>query len=247
MPLNMNDAPEQRKYGEVMPDGVFVKVQMNIKAGGATLNGQDPGDAGLFKNSTISDAVMLEVEFTVLEPKEYEHRKVFENWTVAGGSLDDKGNSKGWNMTKARLRAVLESATGTSPKDTSAQAMANRTVPNFKSFDNCPFYAKLTVEAGGDRPQGGKYPDKNVIDYVVTPDEPEYAALKAGQPVEPKPRYSKGAQASSGSASGKTTAGASSAPAWQRGAAAPAGTPAAAAPAQPAPSTPAAGPAWLRS
>lgn len=259
--LNMNDAPEQKKFGEMIPDGTFVKMTMSIRAGDVNISGSDPMDEGLFKASQSSDAIMLDLEFTVLEPAEYVHRKLWENWVVAGGSLDDKGVSKGWNMTKARIRAVLESATATSPKDMTPQAKANRMLQGFKQLDGCPFYAKLTVQEGNDKPGGGTYAPKNVIDYIVTPDEPEYAALRAGQKVEPKPRYAAGTHAGGSAAKpawsqgGGAASATAAAPAWQRSEASPPGA-AAPAPAQqqplpgaastPAPA-PAAGPAWLRS
>ena len=208
--LDVSDAAEQRKPGELIPDGSFVNLQMNIRPGDVSLNGMDAIDTGLFKASKSSDVVMLDLELTVLEPAEFAHRKLFENWVVSGGSVDEKGVSKGWNMTKSRIRAVLESATGTSPKDESAQARALRQIQGFKTLDGYPFYAKLRVEDGGDRPGGGSYPDKNVIDYIVTPDDPEYAELKAGRPVAAKPR-------GSAKAGAKPAGGPAAAPAWQQG------------------------------
>ena len=257
MALNLNDAPEQRRMGDVIPDGTFVKLQLNIKAGGTDLKGADTMDNGLFKQSASSDAIGLDCELTVLAPAEYAHRKLFAFWTVAGGAVDEKGQSKGWNITKATLRAMVESATATDPKDESPQAKANRQIGGFKQLDNCPFYAKLGVEAGNENPirPGTYYPDKNIIAYVVTPADPEYAAMRAGTPwPAPKPRNQPHASAGKGAASAQ--------PAWSGGAATPTPTAAKPAwqaptqtPAAPAPTTtapgpavaaPATGPAWMR-
>jgi hypothetical protein len=232
--MDFNDVGEERRFGQVIPDGTFVKLVMNIRPGGANAPNQDAADNGLFRASDKSDAIMLECELTVTWPAEYEHRKIFERLTVHGGQLDDKGASKGWNIAKQRLRAILESATGTSKKDTSAQAKANRTIANFQAFENCPFFAKLTVETDPD----GKYPPKNIIDYVVTADDPEYALMKAGQNPEPKPRYSSGK-----AAPGQGKAAAGTGPAW---AAKPGESPqptSAPAPAPQAPTAPK--PAWM--
>lgn len=236
MALNLNDAPEQRRMGDVIPDGEFVQLQLNIKAGGTDLKGADAMDNGLFKQSNSSDAIGLDCEFTVLAPPQYAHRKLFAFWTVAGGAVDEKGQSKGWNITKATLRAMVESATGTDPKDESPQAKANRQIGGFKQLDNCPFYAKLGVEAGSERSDrpGTYYADKNIISYVVTPADPEYAAMRAGSPwPAAKPRNAPHTSAGKG--------GAPAQPAWSGGGASP--TPTAAKPAWQAQSSPPAAPA----
>ena len=212
--LDMNDAPEQRS-GEPIPDGTFVKLTMSIRPGEADLPGADPMDRGLFKASKSSDALMLDLEFTLSAPPEFAHRKIFEMWVVAGGSVDEKGVSKGWNMTKQRIRAMLESATGTDPKDMSPQAKANRMVQGFRQLDNIPFYAKLTTEPGNeiqDKP-GQFYMDKNKIDYIVVPGMPEYAALAAGQPVEARPKHRTHTPGQQG---GTAAAGGAGKPAWER-------------------------------
>jgi hypothetical protein len=253
MPVNLNDAAEQKKFGDLIPDGAYVKLVLNLKPGGHTMQNQDPMDVGLFKQSKSSDAIGLDCEFTVLEPKEYEHRKLFAFWTVGGGQVDEKGVSKGWNITKATLRAMVESATGTDPKDESPQAKANRQIGGFKQLDNCPFYAKVRTEPGNENPDrsGTYYADKTVLDFVVTPSDPEYAAMRAGSPwPAPKPRNAPHAPAAAakqpawgGGASPAASPPAAAKPAWQSGqtqsapTAAPATT---AAPAAPA------GPAWLR-
>jgi hypothetical protein len=219
--LDTNDAGEQMRFGNLIPDGAFLKVQLNFKRGGENLPNMDAADNGLFSTSKSSDAIGIQAELTVLEPADYAHRKIFEWWTVSGGSLDDKGISKGWNITKARLRAVLESATNTNPKDESPQAKANRQISAFSVLENCPFYAKVTVEIGNDREGGGKYPDKNKLDYVVTPADPEYAPLRAGQKVDPKPRNAPHAPAAAKGAAPAWSGGAQPAapakPAWQAG------------------------------
>jgi len=260
MALDFNDAEEQRS-GVLIPDGTFVKASLHIRPGGASLANQDPLDTGLFKASDKSDAIMLDCEFTVLQGQ-YAHRKWWELMTIAGGSLDEKGVSKGWNMTKSRIRAMLESALALDPKDMSDQTKIRRQIPNFKFIDGMPFYCKLTVEPGGDKPGGGKYSDKNVIDRIIIPGDAEYAALVAGQEVAPMPRGGVGVVGGGG---GKPAPTAAAAPAWgapppsnptsaataappsQSGVqASPPGVATPASPSNPAPAAPA-GPAWLRS
>ena len=112
--------------GELIPDGTFAKVKMTIRPGG--VNGSTPIDAGLLKASQSSDAKMLDCEFTVVAGP-YARRKFWQNFTVAGGKLDEKGQSKGWNISKSAFRAMIDSALGLDPKDESPAAKAEARHP----------------------------------------------------------------------------------------------------------------------
>jgi hypothetical protein len=85
---------------------------MTIRPGG--VDGATPMDGGLLKASQSSDARMLDCEFTVVEGP-YARRKFWQNFTVAGGKLDEKGQSKGWNISKSAFRAMIDSALGLDP------------------------------------------------------------------------------------------------------------------------------------
>ena len=99
MSFDLNDAgPQMAPMGELIPDGTFAKVMMKLRPGGA--NGASEMDVGLLKASPHSDAKMLDCEFTVTEGP-YARRKFWQNFTVAGGKLDEKGQSKGWNISKS--------------------------------------------------------------------------------------------------------------------------------------------------
>ncbi len=111
---DLNDAqPQMGPMGELIPDGTFAKVKMTIRSGG--VNGSTPMDAGLLKASQSSDAKMLDCEFTVVAGP-YARRKFWQNFTVAGGKVDEKGQSKGWNISKSAFRAMVDSALGLDPK-----------------------------------------------------------------------------------------------------------------------------------
>ena len=191
MAFDLNTADKQRTF-EPIPDGVFAKLLMQIKPNGQSFPGCEKIDEGLFKFGTRSDAIMLECEFTVLEGP-YVHRKFVEYWTVSGGALDDKGHSKGFNITKTRMRAAIESNQNIRPDDESQQAKATRQISGFKDLDGITFYAKINEEPGQpytDAQTGAEkmgFP-QNGIDRIVTPEMAEYADLAAGKPVEPKPR-----------------------------------------------------------
>lgn len=229
MSIDLNDAQPQMEGG-VIPDGTFCKLNMAIRPGGHSMPGLEAADNGLFKASTSSDVLMIDCEFTVMAGP-FAKRKLWQNFTVAGGQIDDKGASKGFNVTKSQLRAMIESAVGLSPDDMSDKAKAQRVFQAFKQLDGLQFFAKIGIEPGAVKPNTNPqqfYPDKNKIAHIVTVKDKEYAALAAGQEVAAggPPAVAASAPASAPAWGGKTQVPAS--PATQ-------------------PNSPTSGPAWLRS
>jgi hypothetical protein len=213
MTIDLNDVSEQRDVGALIPDGTFVKVKAALKPGGHNLVDADPVDAGLYRQSATSDVVMLQWDFVVLSGP-YARRHVFQNTSVAGGQVDEKGNSKSGNISKAMFRAMVDSALGLDPKDMSEETKAKRKLRGLSDLDGIEFAARIGIEKGT-----GTYPDKNRIAHVVVPNEPEWQPLMAGQEVEARP---------SGPVAARSTAAPQqSRPAWGNGAAQPASAPAA--------------------
>jgi hypothetical protein len=178
---------------------------------------------------------MLDCEFTVVAGP-YVRRKFWQNFTVAGGKLDEKGQSKGWNISKSAFRAMVDSALGLDPKDESPAAKQKRVIQGLKQLDGIVFAARIMVEPASN-PQ---YKDQNKLANVVLPGEPQYAAVMRGESVQPDPVNAKPRKAADST---------QHAPAWSSPAtpaAAPTGVPwanqgAANAPQGASP----AGPAWL--
>jgi hypothetical protein len=237
---DLNDAqPQMPPMGELIPDGTFARVALTIRPGG--LNGATPADAGVLKASNSSDAKLLDCEFTVVEGP-YARRKFWQNFTVAGGKLDEKGQSKGWNIAKSTFRAMIDSALGLDPRDESAAAKAKRVIQGLKQLDGITFVARIMIEPASN----ANYKDANKLANVVTPDEPQYAAVMRGETVPPEPVNAKPRKVE---AAVTAPAWASPAPepakaAWAAPAVGPAPTPAAPPPA--AAASPAGAPAWLR-
>ncbi|TAN59931.1 MAG: hypothetical protein EPN20_14390 [Magnetospirillum sp.] len=201
MSYDFNDAqPQMMPSGELIPDGTFAKIRMTIRPGGT--NGSAPMDAGLLKAASESDAKMLDCEFTVVEGP-FVRRKFWQNFTVAGGKVDDKGQSKGWNISKASFRAMVDSALGLNPKDTSDAAKAKRVIQGLKQLDGITFAARIMVEPASDP----KYRDQNRLANVVLPDEAQYAAIMKGETVEAEPINAKPRKPA-------TAAAGQNAPAW---------------------------------
>ncbi len=236
MSYDFNDAqPQMMPQGEPIPDGTFAKIRMTIRPGG--VNGSVAMDAGLLKASSESDARMLDCEFTVVEGP-FVRRKFWQNFTVAGGKLDDKGQSKGWNISKASFRAMVDSALGLDPKDMSDAAKAKRVLQGLKQLDGIVFVGRIMIEPASDP----KYHDQNKLANVVLPGDPQYGPVMKGETVAPEPVNAKPRK--------PAKSGTENAPAWATDAAPASASPQGSVPwaqqqpaaqAQPA----AAGPAWL--
>ena len=113
----------------------------------------------------------------------YTRRKFWQNFTVSGGKLDEKGQSKGWNISKSAFRAMVDSALGLDPKDESPAAKSKRVIQGLKQLDGIVFAARIMVEPTSS-PQ---YKDANKLANVVLPGEPQYAAVMRGENVPPEP------------------------------------------------------------
>jgi hypothetical protein len=200
--LDFSDVPPQQNT-DLIPDGSFVKVTTTIRRGG--VDGQDETDRGLLKASTTpgSDVLSLDCEFTGVEGR-HARRKFWHNFTVAGGKVDEKGASIGWNISKRTIRAMIDSALGLDPDDRSEDANAKRRLRGLADLDGITFVAKITVEPSNDP----RYPDKNKLDRPVLPNEQEWRAVMNGEDVPPSPSRPRSASSGAGSASGAAK------PAW---------------------------------
>jgi hypothetical protein len=251
MSFDMNDA-EPQKSGELIPDGAHAKLTMHIRPGG--IDGFFEADRGLLKASSSpgSDVQSIDAELTVVEGP-HKRRKFWQTFTVRGGKLDDKGQSIGWGISKSTFRAMIDSALGLDPNDTSEAAKSKRVLRGLADLSGITFVGKIRIEAS----QDPRYGDSNRLDRVILPNEPIWQKVMNGEAVPDAP---------TGRGRAAAQAPARAAPAWSTAPAAPAAqapaaaappawsttlavTPAPAAPAQPQPQAPAqpAGPAWLNS
>jgi hypothetical protein len=158
--MDYNSAGAQKSF-DVIPDGTIVIVQMNIRPGNV-------GEGGLLKRSKNGQAEILDAEFIVVEG-DHVKRKFWENMVLSGTT---DGHEEAADITKRRLRAILESARGIKPQDISEAAKAARNA-EFAEFHGLRFMCKLGVE-----PALGEYKAKNNIAEVITPDRNEWHAIE---------------------------------------------------------------------
>lgn len=192
--FDFNDAePQMGPIGELIPDGTFARLKLKIRPGG--VDGAVPADKGLLRAAGKSDAKMLDCELIVMSGP-YARKRLWQNFTVAGGKLDDKGQSIAWKISKSTFRAMIESATGLDPKDMSDAAKAKRTIQALSQLQGIEFAARLMIDH-----REPDYRDQNQLANVILRGEPNYEAIMRGEsvdadPVNARPRKPK-AQAAS--------------------------------------------------
>lgn len=242
---DMNDA-ELPRNSELIPDGSFAKVSMAIRPG--NVDGQGEHDRGLLKGPKTpgSDALMLDCEFTVMAGP-HARRKFWQNFTVAGGKVDEHGVSIGWKISKGTFRAMIDSALGLNSEDMSEATKAKRVLRGLSDLDGISFVAKIKIEP----PTDPRYSASNRLDRVVLATEPEWQKIMNGEtvPAQPsqtparaaaKPAPATTAPAWATPAAPSTGAATAARPAWERPAAA------TVVPTAPPPAaSPSAGPSWL--
>jgi hypothetical protein len=171
MAFDYSDAPEQRENSPI-PAGTVVTVQMTIRSGGA-------GDGGWLTRSKDGGCEMIDAEFVVVDGP-HARRKFWERMVVTGTT---DGQNKAAEITRSKLRAMLESGRGIKPTDMSEAARRAR-VADISDFEGLRFIAKVGVEKGGPRADGnGDWPDKNRLDLVITPERKDWHAVE--QPPRP--------------------------------------------------------------
>ena len=151
MTLDFNDAPEQREF-DLISTGTVVTLRITLRPGGA-------GDGGWLKRSADGGCEMLDIEYVLLDGP-FAKRKFWEN-LVVGGTTD--GHAKAADISRGRLRAMLESARGVLPDDKSDEARQKRRA-EYADLDGLSFIGKIGVKKGERRGNGENYPDKNILD-----------------------------------------------------------------------------------
>jgi hypothetical protein len=163
--MNSYDFNEAETQRNVIPDGTIAIVRMTVRPGSA-------GEGGWLRRSKDGGSEALDCEFVVLDGP-FAKRKFWTLFTIAGTT---PGHAEAANISAAKLRAILESARGIKPDDTSDAARQARRIGSYGDLNGLSFIARIGVEP----PQNG-YKAKNRLDHVVTPDE------KAWHPVTQEP------------------------------------------------------------
>jgi hypothetical protein len=121
--MDFNDANPQRVF-DVIPAGTVATLHMTVRPGNA-------GEGGLLRRSKDGNSEALDCEFTVVDGP-YAKRKVWGLFTLVGATPN---HATAAEISRSRLRAILESARGIRPDDMSEAAKQARQVPGYQDFD----------------------------------------------------------------------------------------------------------------
>jgi hypothetical protein len=167
------DKPDIRS---VIPAGTKLLLRFTYAPGGMDVPGTpDNMKTGALTKSKPSaenpnpDTLYLKGEFTVVRGP-YKGRKFWSNLTVFGGQRDERGQSKGGQITRSTIRSMIDSSKGLSSKDESPQAAQQRVLPRgFIDLQGITFVAEAKVE-----PARNGFPEKNGLGAILTIDNPKF-------------------------------------------------------------------------
>ena len=151
--LDFNTAEVSAPQSDLIPDKTIAPVVMVVR-------GEKKTNAG--------DGTYLDCEFTISDGP-LARRKFWDIFMITGNGL---------NITRSKVRGMIESAYGIKPTDESESAMTARQLSDWQDLDGIEFVACIKVEKSKD-PQ---YKDKNRLSYAVTPDAKDYDGFKPAKP-----------------------------------------------------------------
>jgi hypothetical protein len=169
---NFNDAGPQRSF-DVIPDGTIVPVELTVKPGNA-------GEDGMLRRSKDGRSLGLDCEFTVTDGEHFK-RKFWVLFTLEGATVK---HAEAGDISRRKLRAILESAHGIRPDDKSEAANKARDV-GYDAFNGLRFLVRVGVE-----PAQNGYKAKNTLDEVITPDKVTWRQLEQAPKAAAKPAAS---------------------------------------------------------
>lgn len=184
MPVDLNDALDT-----LLPPGVYC-LEITLVPGKA-------GEDGYLRLAKNLRSLMLELICKVFgdEHGEYAGYKIWDYITVEliedDSSLPALDNDKlnklrtSVRMGRSKLRAILDSAYALQPNDDSDAAKAKRRLNSYGELHGLRFYAQVEQ-----RPARDGFAARNFVDFVVTPDLPDYpgrsTAVVTGPAAPPK-------------------------------------------------------------
>jgi hypothetical protein len=154
---DFNQASPQRVF-DVIPAGTIATLQLKIRPCGA-------GEGGWLRRSKAGDSEALDCEFIVIDTP-YAKQKFWTLLTVSGTT---EGHAQAAEISRSKLRAILESAHGVRPDDTSEAAKRARQIDSYGDLNGLRFIGRIGVEPARDN-----YPAKNILLDAVTPDRRDW-------------------------------------------------------------------------
>ncbi|MDG7056572.1 MAG: hypothetical protein LKM43_00220 [Wolbachia endosymbiont of Penenirmus auritus] len=146
-----------KSQSNLIPKDTIVKAKMAIKPGGYE---------DWYTKSYATGSIYLNAEFTVVEGP-YAKRKIYQVIGIKSGKANVEREDVWGEMGRSMIRSILESARNIHPHDTSEKAVLARKLNSIADLNGLEFTAKVGIEADS------KYGNRNRIDTVITPNEPQ--------------------------------------------------------------------------
>jgi hypothetical protein len=156
-------------YTSLVPVKTVAILQGKIRYGDGTDN--------VLKKTKAGDGEGLDMEFMLLDGP-YARQKFFAFMMVEGETDGQKSMAQ---SNLERLKQIIDSGLFLEPNDKSPEARAKRSF-NWRDFDGFRFLAEIGIEEG----KNG-FPDKNVINKVITKDNPLWGGRPPIDQVGPGP------------------------------------------------------------
>jgi hypothetical protein len=170
MPIDLNDAETQRDR-TLVPSGVYC-LKIAVKPGGH-------GEGRWLRLAKNLRSLMLELKYSVVVG-DYAGKQIQDFITVEFDETDDlhlspiepdklENYRTSVRMGRTKLRAIIDSAYGLEPNDDSEAAKEKRKLASYGALNGLEFYAQVEEKPGSDG-----YGPRNYVDFVITPDLPDY-------------------------------------------------------------------------
>ena len=157
---DFNNAGPQRTF-DVIPAGTVATLHLTVRPGNA-------GEDGFLCRAKDGNSEALDCEFTVVDGP-FAKRKFWSRFTVVGTTANHAAAA---DISRSKLRAILESARGIQP-DASDAAKVARQIASYREFDGLRFTGRIGVEPAKDN-----YPAKNTLLEAITPDRKDWRAVE---------------------------------------------------------------------
>src|SRR5262245_25842456 len=161
---------------DLIPHDTIATLVLHIRPGGV-------GEEGMLRPSAKGDCEMLDCTLTIRDGP-YKGRTFWESFCLNGTR---PAHAEAAEISRSKLKAILDSALGLKPDDASPQVRAKRTV-SLKQFEGMSFVARIGIEKGRlkNDGSGARFPDRNRLAEVITPDKKDW------HPVEQPPPFNGG-------------------------------------------------------
>lgn len=172
MPLDFNDAGEQSSGLGVIPPNSCVVVSLHIVMPNAGFSGSEP-ELTRSRNSSME---FLSTEL-VVESGKYAGAKVYHRFNLGGAQTS--GQKKAIDISRAQIRAIIESHRRIDPADASPAATQARRINSYGDLEGMRFAVKVGCEASNTPKKSDPehYYVNNVLLRVLTRKDPELAQM----------------------------------------------------------------------